>query len=103
MMGQYVPMYIHLCDVLHGTKSLWFDWYTGLGNNMAGATLHFGLISPFNLFFLFIGRGSVEPLPSDAVYGLSCINGFPVSRCCFVWRSVFCMYSPSLICSIIMR
>lgn len=64
MIGQYVPMYIHLWDVLHGAKSLWFDWYTGLGNNMAGATLHFGLISPFNLFFLFIDRGSVEPLMS---------------------------------------
>ena len=36
MSEQNVPMYIHLWDVIHGRKSLLFDWYTGLGNNMAG-------------------------------------------------------------------
>lgn len=53
MAEECVPMYTHLWDVLHGRKSLFFDWYTGLGNNMAGSVLYFGLISPFNLFFLF--------------------------------------------------
>lgn len=57
---QCVPMYTHLWDVLHGRKSFFFDWYTGLGNNMAGVDLHFALISPFSLFFLFIKRSAIE-------------------------------------------
>jgi len=60
MSGQCVPMYTHLWDVLHGQKAFLFDWYTGLGNNMAGPDLHFGVISPFNLFFLFIKRSAIE-------------------------------------------
>ncbi len=60
MSEQCVPMYTHLWDVLHGQKSFLFDWYTGLGNNMAGSDLHYGVISPFNLFFLFIKRSAIE-------------------------------------------
>lgn len=60
MAEECVPMYTHLWDVLHGQKSLFFDWYTGLGNNMAGSVLYFGLISPFNIFFLFIKRSAIE-------------------------------------------
>ena len=57
---QIVPAYTHIWDVLHGQKSLFFDWYAGLGNNMAGTVLEFALVSPFNLFFLFIKRPSLE-------------------------------------------
>lgn len=57
---QIVPAYTHVWDVLHGQKSLFFDWYAGLGNNMAGTVLEFALVSPFNLFFLFINRSSLE-------------------------------------------
>lgn len=60
MAEQYVPMYTYLWDVLHGHKSFFFDWSIGLGNNMMGAALHFGVISPFNLFFLFIKRSAIE-------------------------------------------
>lgn len=60
MAEQCVPMYTHLWDVLHGQKSLVFDWNTGLGNNMTGAVLHYGLFSPFNLFFLFVKRSAIE-------------------------------------------
>lgn len=60
MQTQCIPMYTHLWDVLHGQKALLFDWYTGGGNNMSGPVLHFGLVSPFNLFFLFIKRSAVE-------------------------------------------
>lgn len=60
MMEQVVPMYTHLWDVLHGQKSLLFDWYTGLGNNMIGSDLHFGLVSPFNIFFFFVKRSAIE-------------------------------------------
>ncbi len=68
MAAQYVPAYTHLWDVLHGRKSFWFDWYTGLGNNMAGADLHFGLISPFNLFFFFVRRSAIEKSMSVYVW-----------------------------------
>lgn len=57
---QILPAYIHVWDVLRGRKSLFFDWYAGLGNNMAGTVLEFALVSPFNLFFLLVGRSSVE-------------------------------------------
>lgn len=60
MEGQCVPLYTYLWDVMHGHKSLLFDWDTGLGNNMIGAALHFGLVSPFNLFFWFVKRSAVE-------------------------------------------
>lgn len=56
---QSEPLYLHLWDVLHGKKAFYFDWYTSLGCNMAGVDWHFGLISPFNVFFLFIPRNLV--------------------------------------------
>lgn len=60
MAEENVPMYIHLWDFMHGQKSFFFDWYTGLGNNMSGSIWHFGLISPFNIFFLFVKRSGIE-------------------------------------------
>ena len=60
MFEQCVPLYTYLWDVLHGRKNLLFDWSTGLGNNMIGTDLHFGLISPFNLFFFFVKRSAIE-------------------------------------------
>lgn len=64
MMGdgfeQILPAYTHTWDFLHGQKSLLFDWYTGLGNNMAGMVHEFALVSPFNLFFLLVKRSSLE-------------------------------------------
>lgn len=58
--GQIVPFYYHVYDFLHGRKSLFFDWYTGLGSNMAGLVSHYGFLSPFNLLFLFIKREQIE-------------------------------------------
>lgn len=60
MSQQIIPAYTHIWDVLHGEKNLFFDWYAGLGNNMAGTVHEYALISPFNLFFLFIKRSSIE-------------------------------------------
>lgn len=60
MAEECVPLYTYLWDVIHGEKSLFFDWNTGLGNNMAGPALYFGLISPFNIFFLFVKRAEIE-------------------------------------------
>lgn len=60
MREQSIPVYTFLWDVMHGQKSLFFDWDIGLGNNMAGVVSHFTLISPFNLFLLLIKRSAVE-------------------------------------------
>lgn len=57
---QTIPIYTFLWDVMHGDKSIFFDWNTGLGNNMAGIISHFALISPFNFFFFFIPRDFIE-------------------------------------------
>lgn len=54
MAEQCVPAYTFLWDVFHGQKSFWYDWQSGLGNNMAGVALHFGLVSPFNVFFFYL-------------------------------------------------
>lgn len=60
MSEQTIPIYTFLWDVMHGDKTIFFDWNTGLGNNMAGIISHFALISPFNLFFFFVPRDFIE-------------------------------------------
>ncbi|MCF0115021.1 MAG: YfhO family protein [Erysipelotrichaceae bacterium] len=57
---QVIPFYYHLWDVQHLQKSLFFDWYSALGTNMAGIVAHYGLISPINLLLLFIKREQIE-------------------------------------------
>ena len=52
---QFVPFYYHLYDAMHGTKALFFDWYTALGINMASVS-NCSNLSPFNLFFLLRGK-----------------------------------------------
>ncbi len=58
MTQSMIPLYYHTWDVLHGTKSVFWDWYSGLGGSMADTMGNF-VFSPFNLFFLFIRRESV--------------------------------------------
>lgn len=56
-MGQEVmAFYYHIYDYLHGLKSPFYDWYTGLGMNMAAGTSGCSNFSPFNIFFLFVKR-----------------------------------------------
>lgn len=78
MAEECVPMYTHLWDVLHGQKSLFFDWHTGLGNNMSGSALYFGLISPFNIFFLFIERAFIEISMSGYILIKLIATGFSI-------------------------
>ncbi|MCR5355764.1 MAG: YfhO family protein [Lachnospiraceae bacterium] len=59
MAQQIAAFYYHVYDALHGTKGFFYDWYTALGVNMAMSTSGCSNISPFNLFFLFIRRGSL--------------------------------------------
>lgn len=54
-----VSSYYHLYDVLHGNKSLLFDWYTGLGINMSESISILSMLSPLNLFFYFIKREQI--------------------------------------------
>lgn len=50
----YIPRYYHLYDAMHGTKSLFFDWYSGAGVNMVANLSTY--LSPINLMFYFIPR-----------------------------------------------
>ena len=54
-----LELYYHLWDFLHGDKSLYFDWYSGLGTNMAGVISHSGINSFLNIVFFFIRRDQI--------------------------------------------
>jgi len=56
---QNLPVLYYLWDVLHGQKSLFFDWDIAFGSNMAGIVSHFGLLSPINIIYLFIPRNQI--------------------------------------------
>ncbi len=56
MAQQIAAFYYHIYDVLHGEKSLFFDWYTALGVNMAMSTSGCSQLSVFHIFFLFVPR-----------------------------------------------
>lgn len=60
MREQSIPVYTFLWDVMHGQKSLFFDWDIGLGNNMSGVVSHFTLLSSFNLFLFLVKRSAIE-------------------------------------------
>lgn len=51
----YVPQFYHYWDALHGLKDPFFDWYSGTGISMVSTDM----LSPFNIFFLFIPRESI--------------------------------------------
>lgn len=55
----YIPVYYHLYDFLHGSKSLFFDFYSGTGVNMVGVAAVNGLLSPLNLLFYFTTRNGI--------------------------------------------
>ncbi|MCR5733801.1 MAG: YfhO family protein [Lachnospiraceae bacterium] len=56
MAQQIAAFYYHVYDALHGTKALFYDFYTALGTNMAMSTSGCSHLSVFNLFFLFVKR-----------------------------------------------
>lgn len=51
----YVPQFYHYWDVLHGLKAPFFDWYSGMGVSMVSTDM----LSPFNIFLLFIPREAI--------------------------------------------
>lgn len=59
-MGQLEgAFYYHTWDFMHGCKSPFYDWYSGLGVNMTATSTVYNIFSVFNLFFLFIKRNQV--------------------------------------------
>lgn len=57
-MGQQeAALYYHAWDFLHGDKSAFFDWYSGLSVNMSSVTTGFNIIS--GLFLLCVERTAV--------------------------------------------
>ncbi len=59
MAQQIAAFYYHVYDALHGTKGMFYDWYSALGTNMAMSTSGCSDLSPFNLFFLFVSRDAL--------------------------------------------
>ncbi len=61
-MGQQIAaFYYHVYDALHGTKSLFYDWYSALGTNMTMNTSGCSSISLFNLLLYFVPRDGILP------------------------------------------
>ncbi len=58
MIQQYIPFYYNTWDVLHGMKSLVFDWSAGLGASFQDNVGNY-ILSPFNVFFFFIKREDI--------------------------------------------
>lgn len=79
---QSIPIYYHLWDFLHGKGPLTFDWNVAGGLNFWGVCSHFSLISPFNIFFLFIKRTWIEK--SMFYYLLLKFVGMGMSMCYFL-------------------
>lgn len=63
MAQSYVPIYYHIYDALHGTKSFLFDWYSGAGGSMADHLGAFAL-NPLNLLMYLVPRNQVLNLMS---------------------------------------
>lgn len=59
-MGQLEgAFYYHTWDFMHGEKSPFYDWYSGLGVNMTATSTVYNIFSIFNPFFLFMKRTAV--------------------------------------------
>lgn len=55
---QYVPMYHHTFDFLHGKAPAFFDWYNGCGADYVSDVTNY-CFRPLNIFFLFVKRGDL--------------------------------------------
>lgn len=59
-MGQsYIPFYVFLHDVIHNSKSIFYDYTLGLGSNMFGAFIVDGLLNPTAYIVLLNTRENV--------------------------------------------
>ncbi|MCR4850399.1 MAG: YfhO family protein, partial [Lachnospiraceae bacterium] len=85
MLEQVLPIYAHIWDFLHGKSDLFFDWTTGLGNNLAGSLWHLSAISPGSLFFLFISRDNIEKSMSIFIAIKLLVTGYTFSYVLKKW------------------
>lgn len=58
MSQNYIPIYYHTFDVLHGDKACFWDWYSGLGGSMSDIAGNY-IYNPINIFFLFVKRNRI--------------------------------------------
>lgn len=58
MPAQYIPLYSHTHDFLHGKAPLLFDWYNGAGSDFTINDVTYGF-NPMNVFFLFVSREGI--------------------------------------------
>lgn len=80
----YVPRYYHLYDAMHGSKSLFFDWFTGTGVNMAANLSTY--LSPLNLLYFLIPRDMI--LQSMSLF-LAIKMALMAFTACFFLNKVF--------------
>lgn len=75
-MGQQIAaFYYHVYDALHGTKSLFYDWYSALGTNMTMNTSGCSSISLFNLLLYFTPRdGILQALSIFTMVKMACMS-----------------------------
>ena len=75
-MGQQIAaFYYHVYDALHGTKSLFYDWYSALGTNMTMNTSGCSSISFFNLLLYFVPRdGILQALSIFTMVKMACMS-----------------------------
>ncbi|NLG03692.1 MAG: YfhO family protein, partial [Clostridia bacterium] len=75
-MGQQIAaFYYHVYDALHGTKSLFYDWYSALGTNMTMNTSGCSSISIFNLLLYFVPRDSIlQALSLFTMIKMACMS-----------------------------
>lgn len=58
MTAQYVPLFSHTHDFLHGNAPMLFDWYNGAGADFTINDITYGF-SPMNIFFFFVSRDGI--------------------------------------------
>lgn len=75
-MGQQIAaFYYHVYDALHGSKSLFYDWYSALGTNMTMNTSGCSSISFFNLLLYFVPRdGILQALSLFTMIKMACMS-----------------------------
>ena len=75
-MGQQIAaFYYHVYDALHGTKSLFYDWYSALGTNMTMNTSGCSSISFFNLLLYFVPRDYIlQSLSIFTMVKMACMS-----------------------------
>lgn len=99
-MGQLEgAFYYHTYDFLHGDKSAFFDWYSGLGVNMTATSTVYNIVSVFDLFFLFVKREMI--FQSLSVLTVVKVAFCSLSMYIFLKHEIKTSYFWKVVCSVI--